>query len=53
MSDPFSEDLRARTLDRVTRTAPQAIAVLGYTPAALGVRAALTAAGLTDRLLGI
>jgi O-methyltransferase len=46
-------ELVARVLERVTSHGSRAIALLGFTPAALAVKRSLTAAGLADRILGI
>jgi O-methyltransferase len=49
----FSAHLVERTLDRVLQCNARAIALLGFTPATLDVRAALNRAGLGDRVIGV
>ena len=46
-------ELVTRVLERVTSRGSRAIALLGFTPAALAVRRSLADAGLADRILGI
>lgn len=46
-------ELVTRVLERVTNHGSRAIALLGFTPAALAVTRSLAAAGLADRILGI
>jgi O-methyltransferase len=53
VSHPFAEQLVERTLQRVTQRDARQIALLGFTPATLAVRAALIGAGLGDRLVGV
>lgn len=53
MTAPFAEQLVARTLKRVTERNARNIALLGFTPATLAVRASLDDAGLGDRIVGI
>jgi predicted O-methyltransferase YrrM len=53
MSGEFIDELVARTLARVTERDRRQIAVLGFTPASLATRRALSAAGLGHRVLGI
>ncbi len=53
VTDTFADQLVDRTLERIIERDARAVAVLGFTPASLAIRGALTAAGLTDRLLGI
>lgn len=53
MTETFTDNLVARALARTVDTGAQSIALLGFTPATLAVRHALTAAGLGERVLGI
>lgn len=53
MTTPFVDQLVDRTLERVTQRDATRIALLGFTPATLAVRTALTDAGLGDRILDI
>lgn len=53
MSDDFIDSLIARALDRIVDRSATQVAILGNTPATLHVRAALCAAGLEDRIVGI
>lgn len=53
MSDAFSQQLTARAIARMTEGHHRHVALLGFTPAALHVRAALSAAGLAHRVVGV
>jgi hypothetical protein len=49
----FADQLVTRTIERVLRRDARAVALLGLTPTALAVRAALDRAGLGQRVIGI
>lgn len=53
MSDTFADALTARALHLITRTGARRVAILGFTPAALGVARNLRAAGLGPCVLGL
>lgn len=53
MSTQFVEQLVARTIARVTERDFRQVALLGFSPASLAVRGALSTAGLQDRIVGI
>jgi O-methyltransferase len=53
MSKAFTTELIARTLERITASGARRIAILGFTPASIAVRGALSSAGLDEDLLGI
>lgn len=53
MSDGFVDELARRTLQRISARRSERVALLGFTPAAIEIRARLNAAGLAGCVLGV
>jgi O-methyltransferase len=49
----FLEELARRTLERISAQRAERVALLGFTPAAIAIRARLSAAELGSRVLGV
>lgn len=53
MTGSFEDQLVARTIQRVLERDARQVALLGFTPASLAVRATLTEVGMSDRIVGV